>query len=82
MVRGATTLKELSNVLGLFRQPVATSSELQDSLVDELMELLISLRAEARQKKDFQTADRIRDGLAAIGVTLEDRKDGTGWKVD
>ena len=41
----------------------------------------MALRAEARQRKDFQTADRIRQGLSAINITLEDRKDGTGWKV-
>jgi len=45
------------------------------------MELLIALRSEARESKNFEIADRIRDGLAEIGVTIEDRKDGTGWRV-
>jgi cysteinyl-tRNA synthetase len=80
LVQGATTLKELANVLGLFQQPAAADSQRDDTLVQSLMELLISLRAEARQKKDFQTADRIRNGLSTLGITLEDRKDGTGWK--
>ncbi len=80
--RGATMLKELANLLGLFQAPPASGDTTQDMLVNELMELLISLRTEARNKKDFQTADRIREGLAQIGVTLEDRKDGTGWKLD
>jgi cysteinyl-tRNA synthetase len=81
--RGTTTLKELANLLGLFRQPLSSSSgRREQSRVDDLMQLLIELRAEARQRKDFSTADRIRDGLAALGITLEDRKDGTGWKAD
>jgi cysteinyl-tRNA synthetase len=79
--KAATTLKELSSLLGLFQIPPTTSVGDEDQLVGELMELLIALRTEARQRKDFSTADRIRDGLTAIGITLEDRKDGTGWKV-
>ena len=50
-----------------------------DALVDRLMKLLIELRAEARKKKDFATADRIRNSLAEMGVTLEDRPGGTEW---
>ena len=50
-----------------------------DALTDGLMKLLIELRAEARKKKDFATADRIRNGLAEMGVTLEDRPGGTEW---
>ena len=45
------------------------------------MELMIALRAEARANKNFEIADRIRDGLAELGITIEDRKDGTGWRV-
>ncbi len=46
-----------------------------------LIRLLISMRAEARQRKDFAQADSIRDRLKEIGVTLEDGKDGTTWKI-
>jgi cysteinyl-tRNA synthetase len=83
LIAGATTLKELANPLGLFREPVTLPAAAgEPSLVKGLMELFISLRAEARQRKDFATADRIRDGLAALGIVLEDRKDGTGWKIN
>lgn len=47
-----------------------------------LMRLLIELRAEARAKKDWATADMIRDRLDALGVTLEDRPEGTIWKAN
>ena len=44
------------------------------------MTLIIQLRQMARQKKDFQIADAVRDGLGKLGITLEDRPDGTGWR--
>jgi cysteinyl-tRNA synthetase len=43
------------------------------------MKLLIELRQTARTTKDFATSDAIRDRLAALGVTLEDRAGGTEW---
>ncbi len=46
-----------------------------------LIRLLIDLRAQARQRKDFGMSDTIRDQLKALGVTLEDGKDGTTWKT-
>ena len=52
-----------------------------DQLVGGLMQLLIDLRAEARKSKNFAMADQIRKRLADLGVTLEDRPGGTGWRV-
>jgi cysteinyl-tRNA synthetase len=46
-----------------------------------LIRLLIDLRAEARQRKDFATGDSVRTRLADLGITLEDGKDGTLWKL-
>jgi cysteinyl-tRNA synthetase len=79
--RGVATLRELTAIFGIFRQPPKQSAAAADALVGRLMDLLIVLRAEARKKKDFATSDKIRDSLAAIGVLLEDRKDGTIWRV-
>ena len=42
---------------------------------------LISARTAARARKDFKESDRIRDELAAMGVTIKDSKDGTTWEV-
>ena len=77
--RGTATLRELAATLGLFRKPPAEKAAADDALVGDLMKLLIDLRAEARKRKDFATADRIRNGLSEIGVTLEDRAGGTEW---
>jgi len=80
--RGATVLREMGNVLGLFRQPPAeTQPGGNNDLAGKLMALLIDLRAESRKKKDFATADQIRKRLAEIGVVLEDRPGGTEWSI-
>ncbi|MEM9186081.1 MAG: cysteine--tRNA ligase [Planctomycetota bacterium] len=50
-----------------------------DGALDGVLRLLIKVRADARAAKDFATGDAVRDHLAAIGVTLEDRAGGTEW---
>jgi cysteinyl-tRNA synthetase len=47
-----------------------------------LIELLIDLRKRARKEKNYAESDRIRDELARLGVGLEDRADGTVWRVN
>lgn len=47
-----------------------------------LIQMLIDRRTDARVNKDYAESDRIRDELAGIGVILEDRADGTVWKVE
>lgn len=50
-----------------------------EETLDGIMQLLIDLRQTARENKDFATSDTIRDRLAAMNVTLEDRAGGTEW---
>jgi cysteinyl-tRNA synthetase len=77
---GAVLLKELGGVLGLFYEvPKAAAGD--DRLVGGLVQLLIDLRAEARKAKNFAMADQIRKRLGELGVTLEDRPGGTGWRL-
>ncbi len=47
-----------------------------------LIELLIKMRAQARADRDYARSDQIRDQLAALGIVLEDRVDGTIWKLN
>ena len=79
---GAQSLKNLGAVLGLFNPKVAatTSTGKDDPLPGQLMELVIKLRAELRKAKSFALADQLRKDLTDIGVTLEDRADGTLWR--
>jgi cysteinyl-tRNA synthetase len=74
-----STVKELAGILGLFRTAPATDGGDGDELLGSVMHLVIDLRAAAREKKDFGTADKIRDAVAAAGLVLEDRPGGTEW---
>lgn len=47
-----------------------------DGKLDGVLQLLIEIRKEAKQRKDFMTSDKIRNELAALGVQLKDEKDG------
>ncbi len=66
-------------ILGLFESPPQAPTR-AGGLDAKLMELLIELRAQARKKRDFATADHIRNGLAQMGITLEDTPGGTIWR--
>ncbi|SMG49498.1 cysteine--tRNA ligase [Sphingobacterium psychroaquaticum] len=47
--------------------------------MDDLMQIIINIRNEAKKNKDFTTSDTIREELNAIGIQLKDSKDGTLW---
>jgi cysteinyl-tRNA synthetase len=78
---GAVVLKELSQILGIFLEPRSEASTGSDGLVNGLMQLLMDLRSDARKSKNFAVADQIRQRLTLLGVTLEDRPGGTGWRA-
>lgn len=67
------------DILGLedLEQQDGDSGEKLSSTID----LLIKLRAEARDNKDFATSDKIRDELLALGIALKDGKEGTTYSL-
>ena len=79
----AATLRALGGVLGLlgadpdaWLRGAATGEGPDDSEI----EAMIARRAEARTRKDWTEADRLRDELIAAGVVLEDGAQGTVWR--
>jgi cysteinyl-tRNA synthetase len=79
---GVVVLKELSQILGLFHRRVARPvPALEDRLAAPLLDLLVELRARLRKEKNFKLADEIRAKLGDLGVVLEDRPDGTAWRI-
>lgn len=51
-----------------------------EGVEDDLMDIIIGVRGQAKAAKNFETADYIRDELNKINITLKDSKDGTSWK--
>ena len=74
------TFRELGgDVLGIIPDQLDQTGDM--SREDGLVRILLALRADARDRKDWQSADLIRQELSKLGITLEDRADGTLWKV-
>ena len=71
------TLEELAGVLGFTFAGDAAG----EALVGPLVQTLLDLRMEARQRRDFTTADAIRARLADLGVVVEDSADGARWHI-
>ncbi len=45
------------------------------------MEMVIEIRAKAKQEKNFPLSDAIRDKLTAAGIQIKDGKEGSSWKL-
>lgn len=74
----ATTFEDyLIHIFGL--RPVEENS---NGKLDDVIQVLINIRREAKTKKDFATSDRIRNELLEKGVQLKDEKDGSvSWSI-
>ena len=52
-----------------------------EELTGELMKIIIDLRQDAKNNKDWDVSDKIRLELNKLGVTIKDRKDGVDWEI-
>ena len=66
------------DILGLRDDLAGYNSQILSSVVD----MILNIRMEAKNAKDWATSDKIRDGLAAIGIKVKDRKDGFDWEAE
>ncbi|MGI6678218.1 MAG: cysteine--tRNA ligase [Dehalobacterium sp.] len=71
--------EDFHSVLGMVK-PAAEKEGSSEGIEDKLMEIIINIRQEARKKKDWATADVIRDQLKEAGIVLEDTPHGVRWK--
>ena len=71
---------ELAEVLGL-KFEIDSVSTAQNNLVEPLVGLLIELREKARENKNWENADLIRDRLKEIGIEVKDTPRGTEWEI-
>ena len=70
----------LEDIFGLTAEKDDTRQ--QDELLDQLMELILELRKKARENKDWETADRLRDALQQMNIIVKDSKEGSTWEMN
>ena len=78
-------VRDLGRLIGLFQPGDGADTVEQqagsDDLLAPVMTLVLALRQEVRGRRDFATADRIRDTLATAGIAVKDAKDGATWSA-
>lgn len=70
---------EMCSIIGVLENTCAAASP-SESLEGSLLDLIVSMRQEARQNKNYAQADAIRDKLWEIGIIIEDTPQGARWK--
>ena len=79
-IRGALAILGCDPFDASFTANAAGSADLSDAL-DGVIQLALAQRHAARERKDFAASDAIRDGLAALGITIEDTPQGQRWTI-
>jgi len=69
------TLRQLAAILGLTLRERETAQG-----ADAFIDLLVELRSDLRDEKQFALSDKVRDRLLELGITLEDVQGGTRWR--
>ena len=73
-------MRELGKVLGLLNDSSEAFFQYGANLTDEEINHKIEERNQARDNKDFQKADQIRDELTQMSIEIEDTPKGTIWR--
>lgn len=77
----ATELDKLKTLMNDFVFEVfgLKDEDTSNTELNEVLDMVIDLRKEAKENKDYATSDKIRMGLQNIGIQLKDSKEGTTW---
>ena len=85
----AEDLKELQEVFELFlfdilgmKDETASAGNNNYEAFGKALDLLLSIRQQAKVNKDWTTSDKIRNELTAMGFEIKDTKDGAEWKLN
>ena len=74
-------LTEVCQVLGVYNADTQRADDANVGQRDQLIDLLLEIRQEARSRKDWDTSDKIRDRLKQLNVEIQDTRDGATWKI-
>ena len=79
-------LKKLKEIFKVFAADILGFISVKESsgsdLTNEVMELVLKLRRNAKSTKDFTTADLIRDELNKLNIQVNDSRDGSSWELN
>jgi cysteinyl-tRNA synthetase len=80
IAKSAGEIRGALSILGCDPKDAAfATSKSHDTALDGLIKLALEQREAARLRKDFATADQIRDQIAGLGITVEDTSNGPRW---
>jgi cysteinyl-tRNA synthetase len=80
IAKSAGEIRGALSILGCDPKDAAfATSKSNDEALDGLIKLALEQREAARLRKDFATADQIRDQIASLGITVEDTSNGPRW---
>ncbi len=74
------SLVKVCSILGIYAE-VEVAADAHAALTEQLMNLILEVRQDARQREDWETADKIRNQLEQLNVELQDGRTGTTWKI-
>jgi len=78
-------LEKLKNIFNTFVTDILGFISSKESggnkLTNEVMDLVLQLRTNAKKSKDFETADLIREELDKAGIQIKDGREGSSWEV-
>jgi len=78
LLKARKTYRELLSVLGLFEERGVKV----EGLAEELLGIISGMRERLRTEKNYKLSDVIREELSKVGVILEDKAEGTSWKIE
>ena len=77
----AAVFDELTDILGLLLLQNDEEASADQELLDAVVQVLFDLRQKAREKKEWDMADEIRDRLKELGITIEDKGKESVWRL-
>ena len=77
LIKALEFFKMVGEIFGIFKE---FDSEDKEGMEEDLINILINIRAELKKEKNYNLADKIRDELKNMGIQLEDSPKGTIWK--
>ena len=74
-------LTDTCQVLGIYKVEAQNDNSTNVQQRDQIINLLLEIRQDARNRKDWETSDKIRDRLKELNIEIKDTREGATWKI-